>query len=123
MRFRWITSAFVVALFTVAVAGCDKAKKDDVDAAAAAVAAAAAAVDAATVAVAVTVAPDAGDQGSAGDAGVATLDASVKVAVPVRPAVAKPDPPICQAARSARHRNSPAAPSLEAQCKAAGGTM
>jgi hypothetical protein len=30
--------------------------------------------------------------------------------------------PICDAARSARARNSPAAPNLEAQCRAAGGT-
>jgi hypothetical protein len=120
MTYRWFASAFVVALSTVAVAGCDKAKKDEADAAAAAVASAAAAVDAAAAVVAVAVAPDAGDLSV--DAGVATLDASVKVAVPARP-VSKPDPPICQAARSARHRNSPAAPSLEAQCKAAGGTM
>jgi hypothetical protein len=32
------------------------------------------------------------------------------------------DPPICSAARKARARNSPAAPNLEAQCRAAGGT-
>jgi hypothetical protein len=32
------------------------------------------------------------------------------------------DPPICAAARNARARNSPAAPNLEAQCRAAGGT-
>ena len=32
------------------------------------------------------------------------------------------DPPICIAARNARARNSPAAPNLEAQCRAAGGT-
>jgi hypothetical protein len=32
------------------------------------------------------------------------------------------DPPICAAARSARARNSPATPNLEAQCRAAGGT-
>jgi hypothetical protein len=122
MKYRWITSAFVVALSTVAVAGCNKAKKDDADAAASAVAAASAAVDAAGAGVAV--APDAGDPlANALDAGVAPLDASVKVAVPARTAVAKPDPPICQAARNARHRNSPTAPSLEAQCKAAGGTM
>lgn len=31
-------------------------------------------------------------------------------------------PPICDAARNARARNSPAAPNLEAQCRAAGGT-
>ena len=35
----------------------------------------------------------------------------------------KPDPPICTNARSARARNSPAAPGLEAQCRAAGGTL
>ncbi|WP_159017260.1 hypothetical protein [Cognatiluteimonas profundi] len=32
------------------------------------------------------------------------------------------DPPICARARDARSRNSPAAPSLETQCRAAGGT-
>ena len=32
------------------------------------------------------------------------------------------DPPICIRARDARARNSPAAPNLEAQCRAAGGT-
>lgn len=32
------------------------------------------------------------------------------------------DPPICASARAARARSSPAAPSLEAQCRAAGGT-
>ena len=36
---------------------------------------------------------------------------------------AKPDPPICAPARSARARNSPAAPGLERQCIAAGGTL
>jgi hypothetical protein len=116
-----MTPALFVGLFMVALAGCNKAKKDDADAAVAAVAAAVDAVDAATAVVAVAVTADAGDPGDAGV--VAPLDASVvKVAVPVR-AVAKPDPPICQAARNARHRNSPAAPGLEAQCKAAGGTM
>jgi len=32
------------------------------------------------------------------------------------------DPPICIRARDARKRNSPVAPALEAQCRAAGGT-
>lgn len=41
----------------------------------------------------------------------------------VRAAInATPDPPICASARSARARNSPAAPGLERQCRAAGGT-
>lgn len=35
--------------------------------------------------------------------------------------IEQPDPPICANARSARARNSPAAPGLEAQCRAAGG--
>jgi hypothetical protein len=34
-----------------------------------------------------------------------------------------PTPPICDAARSARARNSPAAPALERQCTAAGGSF
>lgn len=38
------------------------------------------------------------------------------------PKIEQPDPPICARARSARARNSPAAPNLEAQCRAAGGT-
>jgi hypothetical protein len=121
MTLRGLTSVFVVALSMVALAGCDKAKKDDADAAAAAVAAAAAAVDAATAVVAVAVVTDAGDPGDAGDAGVAAVDASVKVVVPAHP-VAKPDPPTCQAARSAKLRKSPATAALEAQCRAAGGT-
>jgi len=36
---------------------------------------------------------------------------------------AKPDPPICASARSARARNSPAAPGLARQCVQAGGTL
>lgn len=41
----------------------------------------------------------------------------------VRDAVnAPPDPPICVSARSARARNSPAAPGLERQCREQGGT-
>jgi hypothetical protein len=45
----------------------------------------------------------------------------VKVAVPAHP-VAKPEPPVCQAARGAKLRKSPTTAALEAQCKAAGGT-
>jgi hypothetical protein len=49
-----------------------------------------------------------------------TLPASATAAIP-RAALTS-DPPICIAARNARARNSPAAPNLEAQCRAAGGT-
>ena len=41
----------------------------------------------------------------------------------VTAAQGNPDPPICTNARSARARNSPAAPGLEAQCRAQGGTL
>lgn len=40
--------------------------------------------------------------------------------VPVEPGPARPARSICEAARDARARNSPAAPNLEAQCRAAG---
>lgn len=49
-----------------------------------------------------------------------TMEAAVKAADNPHPVVV--DPPICTSARQARARNSPAAPSLEAQCRAAGGT-
>jgi hypothetical protein len=52
--------------------------------------------------------------------GASTIPAATTAATP-RAALAV-DPPICAAARNARARNSPAAPNLEAQCRAAGGT-
>jgi hypothetical protein len=39
------------------------------------------------------------------------------------PTTSEPAKPICDVAREARARNSPAAPGLEAQCRAAGGTL
>lgn len=49
-----------------------------------------------------------------------TMEAAVKAADNPHPDIV--DPPICANARQARARNSPAAPGLEAQCRAAGGT-
>ncbi len=104
------SSALVVALASFAVMGCSKDKKDDADAAPEAAADAApgdAALDAADAALV--------------DAAVAPL---ATTAAPVRPkAPVLADPPICQKARAAKQRNSPSFPALEAQCKAAGGTL
>ena len=55
-----------------------------------------------------------------------TATATTTKPVPT-PSIAKPpppkvDPPICVTARASRKRGSPAAPGLEAQCRAAGGT-
>lgn len=50
----------------------------------------------------------------------ARTEAAVKASDTPRPVVV--DPPICTSARQARARNSPAAPGLEKQCRAAGGT-
>jgi hypothetical protein len=54
---------------------------------------------------------------------IATASASPAATTVATPRAALAvDPPICAAARNARARNSPAAPNLEAQCRAAGGT-
>ena len=104
-------SLLVLAIATLtcfASTGCSKDKKDDGDAAA----------DAAAVDAAPEAAVDAGAVDAA-DAAATPLT----TAVPVRPkATAVPiDPPICVNARAARARNSPAAATLEAQCRAQGG--
>jgi hypothetical protein len=60
------------------------------------------------------------------DQSVATAAAPAEPAPTVAFAVTHstgPIPPICDAARSARARNSPAAPGLERQCTAAGGSF
>ena len=103
-----------LALASVAVMGCSKDKKDEADAAADAAPEASVVADAAV---------DAADAAVV-DATVAPL--TTTTAAPVRPkATAAPlaDPPICQKARAAKQRNSPSFPALEAQCKAAGGTL
>ena len=117
MSFRFFSSSvssvtFALALASVAVMGCSKDKKGDVDAAA----------DAAPEASVADAAVDAADAAVV-DAAVAPLTTTA-TAVPVRPKAAPPpDPPICQKARAAKQRNSPSFPALEAQCKAAGGTL
>ena len=107
-------SLLSLALAGLAAVACSKDTKDD------AADAAVAAADAAPAAVAVVA--DAAPEAAA----VVVLDASVGIAPTVAPRpIAKPafvDPPICVSARTARRRNSPAAPGLEAQCKAAGGS-
>ena len=111
-----ISLALLLVLAPFTIAACSKDKKDDGDAAADA-----AAAEAAAPAAVADAAPE---------AAVAVLDAAVApigVAATVAPkAVAKPvpkvDPPICAKARVARGRNSPAAPGLEQQCRAEGGT-
>jgi hypothetical protein len=121
-RFSFMRAgALVLALASsFAVTGCSKDTKDGVDAAAEAAAAVIEAAPAAAADAAVT------------DAAVAVTDASVADASAVPAPVAtvqqtgKPkivDPPICASARSAKARKSPAAPNLEKQCLAAGGTM
>lgn len=111
MSSRFLSSSVLLtalALASVAVTGCSKDKKDDVDAAADA-------------------APEASVADAAADAADAAVEAAVvplttATAATVRPKVAAPDPPICQKARAAKARNSPSFPALEAQCKAQGGT-
>lgn len=115
MSFRLVSSSvLVVALASFAMMGCSKDKTDDGDAAADAAAADATVADAAA---------DAADAAAVVDAAAAPL---ATTAAPVTKPKAPPvlaDPPICQKARAARQRNSPSFPALEAQCKAAGGTL
>ena len=115
VSFSRLTALLALSLACASVVGCNKDKKGDGDAAADAAADATAAVaDAAADAAVADAAADAAD---AAPAPVTTV---------VQPKVGKPkpiDPPICAAARSAKQRNSPAAPGLERQCVAAGGTM
>jgi serine/threonine-protein kinase len=54
--------------------------------------------------------------------GAGATGAKTTTPKPVPTPVIKTDPPICATARAARKRNSPAAASLEQQCRAAGGT-
>jgi cell division septation protein DedD len=108
-----VTRVLPLALASVALVGCNKDKKDDGDAAA----------DATAIVVA-----DAAADAAVADAAVDAADAAVAplatVVAPRPTAKPKPiDPPICAAARTAKARNSPAAPGLEKQCLAAGGTM
>ena len=106
-----VVLACALALACVASTGCKKDGAADGDAAADAAVADAAVADAADAAVA----------DAAVDAAAAPLTTTV-APVPVgKPKLT--DPPICQSARSARQRKSPAAPGLERQCIAAGGTM
>ena len=93
--------------------GCSKENKDGGDAAADAT------VEAAVADAAVADAAVADATVNAADAATAPL-ATTAAAKPKAP---PPDPPICAAARAAKKRGSPAAPSLETQCKAAGGTL
>jgi hypothetical protein len=106
------SSVLLLAVASFVVTGCSKDKKDDA-ADAAAVDATVAVVDAAVVDAAVAVV-------DASVAPLATTTATVAVQATAKPKV---DPPICTAARSAKQRKSPAAPGLERQCVAAGGTM
>ena len=106
-----LSSLLSLVLATFAVVGCSKDNKAEADAAPEAAAEVAPVADAA---------PEA--------AVAAVLDAAVvplATVVAPRPVIKAPppDPPICQNARAARKRGSPAAPGLEAQCKAAGGTL
>lgn len=120
MKRRVLPSSLVkrivpLALASLALVACNKDKKDAVDAAAAEAAAAAVVADAAADASITDAAT------SAADAATAPLATTVAPRPAAKP---KPvDPPICAAARSAKARNSPAAPGLERQCLAAGGTM
>lgn len=97
---------FAVALFTIAA--CNKDKKDVEDAAAEA---GIAVVDAAPEAEAPVV-----------SASAAPLATPPPVAVKTAPKPTRPDPPFCVLARTAKARNSPNAPELEARCRAQGGT-
>ncbi len=106
---RATTVALLLALASLSLA-CSKDKKDDGDAAA----------DAAPAAIADAAPEAAADAGAdAADAAVAPLATTAK---PVQKAP-PPEPAICANARAAKARNSPAAPGLEAQCKAAGGKL
>jgi hypothetical protein len=111
--FSSVVLACALALACVTATGCKKDDKGDGDAAA----------DAAAAAADATVA-----DAAVADAGVDAADAApapLTTAATARP-TGKPklaDPPICAAARSAKQRNSPAAPGLERQCVQAGGTM
>jgi len=100
---------FALAFASVGMTGCSKDKKDEADAAA----------DAAPEASVADAAADAAD--AAADA--TTTPLTTATAVPVKPKVAAPDPPICQKARAAKARNSPSFPALEKECKTAGGTL
>ncbi len=83
-----------------------------------------AADDAAAEAAAPVVVADAAPEAEAPAASVSAAPLPTVAPVVVKTAKpAAPDPPICVAARSARARSSPAAPNLEAQCKAAGGKL
>lgn len=119
MKRRVLPSSLVkrivpLALASLALVACNN-KKDAGDAAAAEAAAAAVVADAAAEASITDAAT------SAADAATAPLATTVAPRPAAKP---KPvDPPICAAARSAKARNSPAAPGLERQCLAAGGTM
>lgn len=106
--------AGALAVAAVASTGCKKDEKGAADAAPEAAVETVAAVDAAVAPVA--------------DAAVAALDAAVAPVVATGTArpVAKPkfvDPPICAAARNAKHQNRPTAAALEQRCVAAGGVM
>jgi hypothetical protein len=119
MKRRVLPSSLVqrvlpLALASLALVACSKAKKDDGDASA----------DPAAATVVADAAADASIADAAADAADAATAPLATTAAP-RP-VAKPkpaDPPLCVAARSAKARNSPAARNLEKQCLAAGGTM
>ena len=105
--------ACALALACVAATGCSKKDEKAADDAAADAAAAVVVADAAVAVVA--------DAAPAADAAVAPLATAVAPKVIAKPKFV--DPPICAAARSAKQRNSPAAPGLERQCVAAGGVM
>jgi hypothetical protein len=106
--------ALLAVLASVTVAACSKdEKKDDADAAA----------DGAPAEAAAPVAEAAAPAADAGDGATTPLVAPVvRPVVKVAPPAPKPEPAICTNARNARARNSPAAPGLEAQCRAQGGT-
>src|SRR4051812_23663580 len=107
---RFVSRWMLVALASLVVVACNKDKKDGDDAAAEA-----------AVAVA-DAAPEAEAPAASASASAAPL-ATPPVVVKTPPKPAAPDPPICEKARSARSRNSPAAPNLEAQCRALGGKI
>lgn len=103
-------ACLLVTLASFLIVACKKDKVDGDDAAA----------DAAPL---VVIADAAAEAEAEAPAASASASATPLVPPPVaaRP-TPKPDPPICAQARSARSRNSPVAPKLEAACKAAGGT-
>lgn len=119
---RSVASSALLVLLTASLGtsllACKKDKKDD----------GAAAVDAPEAAAPVEVAvadaapePVADAADDAADAAVEPLDGGDSGPAPKAVRKAPADPPICVAARSAKKRGSPAAASLAAQCKAAGG--